>query len=414
MLLDQWLSALLQPNPVSALKAEVAEYANWLKTFEKEPDFCARAYDVLPFNIIVDSQGQFKTIDPEWVIDTEFDADFILFRALFWFAFENKALMRELAKQSGASTIGLFVLQFMDNLANISELVQYVEMEEIIQRQIGQSFRNKSVEYALLQTFDGEPLVERLQPACQISWRDDAGIVDEHNSVFMLWKASVQEQVLSSKAPSVVSGKNILRVDPIATMGIFQFSSIRLFTEDRTLVWELKSAAEIIEASEGLNVSAIRSVEDEDNVSHFIALNEDPHFLFDLKRVSNWQRISKIEITFALIHNQYYDDALAALSGALSEQNVALGRQIGVLDSKQAEIEYLSSKLKNIDQHRQALQAGMHQAQQAHAEHHKNLSESLNAQTARNQRLENDPLIRTVLRAKRALSWLLRKLKLRA
>ena len=406
LLLDKWLSALLEPEPVSALKTQISQYLTWLRRFEKEPDFCSRAYDALPFNIIVDAEGQFNTIDPEWLINTQFDADFVLFRALFWFAFENKALMNALAKQSGAATIGLFVLHFMDNIEHLSELSQYVEMEEVIQRQIGQNFRNKSVEYALLQTFDGEPIIERLQPACQISWSNDAGIVDEHNSVFMLWNASRQEQTLSIQLPALVDEKNILRVDPIASMGIFRFSSIKLLSNDNSSLWALNSTDEIAASAKGLNVSPINREIEKGQVSatHFIALNEDPHFLFDLKEVQHLQSASRIEITFALIHNQYYDNALMTLSRAVSAQNSALSQQISVLDTKQADLEYLASKLKNIDQHRQSLQASMHEANQAHEEHAKNLTQALNAQIERNQQLENNPLIKVILRIRRLVS----------
>jgi SAM-dependent methyltransferase len=402
LLLDKWISALLDANPVDSFNTQVSIYAKWLRTIETEVGFQARAYDLLPFNIIVDQQGHFNSIDPEWVIDADYDAEFIIFRALFWFAFENKALVKPLAKQSGASTIALFILKFMDSVEELNELNKYVEMEEVIQRQIGQHFRNKSVEYALLQTFDGEPAPKRLKPVCQISWSDDAGIVDEHNSVFLVWKSHNQTQTLCVEGPPVLGEKDVLRIDPIADMGIFGFSSMRLLAQDNTVLWELKSSSEIANASQGLNVQPV--LEADQNIGHFIALNDDPHFLFDLKTIPHWQDTSKIELTLSLIHNQYYDNALSSLSHGLSEQNVALGKQIGVLDSKQAEIQYLSSKLANIDQHRQALQAGLHQAKIDHEEHNKNLNDALNLQIERNQQLERDPIIKTVLRCKRLLN----------
>jgi hypothetical protein len=408
LLLDQWLSALLTESPASALKELVTEYSLWLSEFEQKGNLSAQAYDILPFNIIVDESEKtrnFNVIDPEWVIDTEISVDFVLFRALFWFAFENKTLLKELAKQTGLSTISLFVLHYMENLNSHIELADLVTMEEDIQRQIGMNFRNKSIENALLQTFDGEPAVAQpLQPACQVSWSDNAGIVDEHNSVFVTWKASSQEQVLSSTAPSYVENKKLLRVDPIASMGIFKFSSVKLLSKGNTPVWQLNSAAEIAKVSQGLNISVS---EDSNQEAYFTALNEDPHFLFDLDGVSNLATIESMEVTFALLHNQYYDASLATLSNAVSEQNVALFRQVGVLDTKQAEIEYLSSKLENIDQHRQALQAGLHQAQTAHQEHSKNLTQALEAQAERIRQLEGNVFIRALFRAKRLASRLL-------
>jgi len=405
LLLDEWLAALLSDNPPDRLNELVSEYAQWLSRFEKSGDFNTGAYDVLPFNIIIDSKDRsFKIIDPEWIVDAKFGSDFILFRALFWFAFENKALLKQLAKQTGLSTISLFVLRHMDNLDSHEDLAKFVEMEEEIQRQIGMNFRNKSIEYALLQTFDGEPIPQRLQPACQISWSDEAGIVDEHNSVFISWKASTQEQTLSNASPSFVAGKSILRIDPIASMGLFRFSSVKIVAKDDSIIWQLNSAADIIDASEGLNVTP---TQDASGDTFFTALNEDPHFLFDLGDIKNIDSAQTIEVSFALLHNQYYDNSLASLSKAVSEQNVALFRQVGVFHTKQAEIEYLSSRLENIDAHRQALQVSIHQAQKDHEEHAENLTNALNAQIERVRQIESNIVIRNIFRAKRVASRIL-------
>jgi hypothetical protein len=286
----------------------------------------------------------------------------------------------------------------MESVNGHQELSEFVTMEEEIQRQIGMNFRNKSVEYALLQTFDGEPVHQRLQPACQVSWSDNSGIVDEQNSIFILWKVSGKEQLLSHSVPSFVASKSILRIDPIASMGLFKFSSVRLLAQDNSIIWQLNSASEIEKISEHHNISAS---EDEHQQTYFTALNEDPHFRFDLDNVANLETAKTIQVTFALLHDEYYDTSLATLSKAVSEQNIALFRQVGVLDTKQAEIEYLSAKLQNIDQHRQELKAVLHETQTAHQEHSKNLTLALEAQTERLRQLESNVIIRTILRIKR-------------
>lgn len=407
LLLDQWLSALLSNNPANALKQLVTEYSEWLAMLEKDGQFGSQSYDILPFNIIVSeskNSRDFNIIDSEWHVDISFNADFILFRALFWFAFENKALLKEHAKDTGLLTIGLFVMHYMGNIGSPQELAKLVAMEEDIQRQISMNFRNKSIEYALRQTFDGEPVAERLQPACQVSWSDNAGVVDEHNSVFILWKGSTEEQVLTNVAPNFDATKKTLRVDPIASMGLFKFSSIKLLAEDNSIVWQLNSCAEISKVAQGVNVSVSQ---DQNQKSYFTALNDDPHFLFDLSAMVSLDKVDTVEITFALLHDQYYEGSLATLSKAVSEQNIALFQQIGVLDTKQAEIEYLSSKLDNVDQHRQALQAAMHQAQLAHQEHDNNLNQVLEAQAERLRQFEGNVAFKAILRVKGVVSRLL-------
>ncbi len=89
---------------------------------------------------------------------------------------------------------------------------------------------------------------------------------------------------------------------------------------------------------------------------------------------------------------------------------MALFRQIGSLESKQAEIEYLNAKLENIDQHRQDLQRGQHEAHQAHEQHAHNLTVALETQTARVAELENNILIRYYFRGKRVAKRVIKKL----
>ena len=404
LLLDDWLSALLASNPESRLKELIDDYARWLKNLETDGYLESNAYDLLPFNIIVSQQDDnkhFQIIDPEWLVHKEFDSDFILFRALFWFAFENKSLLKKCAQNTGLLTIGLFVLHHMESFNNHEQLIQFVEMEEAIQQQIGMNFRSKSIEYALLQTFDGETANEQLQPACQISWSDKAGNVDERNSIFMQWKPSQEEQTIKSDSPAFVKSKNILRVDPIVSMGLFMFSSLVLKSEDNSIIWQLNSTTEIIDVSNSLNVF---SAQNADHELYFIALNEDPHFLFDLSAIKHLEKITSIEVTFSQLHNQYYDSSLAALSNAVGEQNRALFQQVGILDTKQAEIQTLSAKLDHTEQHRQALHNRVHQIQQAHEEHIQSITSSLEEKTKRIHQLEGNLIVRIALKLKRIIS----------
>jgi len=416
LLLDDWLNALIQEASLKRLNTLINEYSTWLSKLEKNGELDGRAYDVLPFNIIVeqtDSERVFNIIDPEWQIKTKLKRDFILFRALFWFAFENKNLLEPLATNAGLPTIGLFVLHYLtsNNIDDkssssnkISDLSLFVELEESIQKQIGLGFRKRSIEYALQQTFTGDTSKEPVQPACQISWGNDAGSFDEHNSVFIEWSSSSEKQILNNALPTYDQDKTVLRIDPIATMGMFKFTSIKLNDRDGNTLWELSSASEIWDKASCLNLQYSADTE------HFTALNDDPHFLIELTDLDQRNRAHNIELVFALVHNQYYDASLKALSTALSEQNTALFRQIASLDSKQAEIEYLSAKLKNVDNHRQALQRGAYETQQNNEQHTHQLNLALQAQILRVKELENNVLIRYYFRAKRLSKRIIKRL----
>ena len=110
LLIDDWLAAT-EHGQSDALSELVNEYSNWLTGQQEKADFCEFAYDLLPFNILVkEHKGKrdYHMFDTEWQIDESFDAEFILFRALFYFAFENKAALRAYAYSTDISCIGIF------------------------------------------------------------------------------------------------------------------------------------------------------------------------------------------------------------------------------------------------------------------------------------------------------------------
>ena len=422
LLLDQWLSAIVSDEPTSNLEPLISQYAQWLHDLENTGKLNGKAYDILPFNIIVDHHdNEFNIIDPEWDISAKFNSSFILFRALFWFAFENKNLLKTLAKDTGLVTIGLFVLHYLSRNANqqgepskynsINDLKSFVELEELIQREISSEFRSRSVENALLQTFDGEPLAERLQPACQISWGDTKQNFDESNSVFIQWRASTEQQHLRSDTPSFDEDKGVLRIDPIASLGFFKLESIVLSNNKGEIVWQATSSQKIDAQAELKNISYSK------DTGHFIATNEDPHFLINLDQLENRSTVTTVSLSLSLIHNEYYDASLSTLSNALIEQNAALSGQTSSLESKRAEIASLKAKIDNIDQHRQGLQQSVHntqvalnKAQQAHQQHIHTLTIELQTQASRIHEFESVALARHYVRAKRIAKRIIKKL----
>ena len=431
LLLEKWLNALVSDEPTNNLEALISEYASWLNLLEKEGKLNGKTYDALPFNIIVDQhdgEHNFNIIDPEWDINAEFGANFILFRALFWFAFENKKLLTIFAKDTGLATIGLFVSHYLsvnesskgvkDKHQPINDLSSFIELEELIQRQIASEFHNKSVEYALLQTFDGESLTKRLQPACQISWGDVESNFDESNSVFIKWNMNTELQTLNSETPVYQESKSVLRIDPIASLGFFEFASLALSNNKGKTVWQLTSSQEIATQAELVNLSY------SEETGHFIAINDDPHFLFNLEQLENREEVNRITLCLSLVHNEYYDASLSTLSDALIQQGAALSKQTSSLGSVRAELKFLKSNLDDIDQHRQDLQQNIYNAQvtlretrEANQKHVQNLTIELQAQAtvvqtqaARIQEFESIILARYYVRAKRIVKRIAKKL----
>ncbi|MFT7525382.1 MAG: hypothetical protein ACI9LY_000518 [Arenicella sp.] len=399
LLLDEWLSMALH-NDTSGLGTLINEYATWLRSLEQEEKFTDVAYDLLPFNIIVEGEKrdrQFKIIDSEWQLKTQYSADFVLFRALFWFAFENKAILKSIAYTTKLTSIGLFVCHFMDGINTVSDLQEFVELEENIQRQISSNFRKKSVEFALNQLFNSDSLiVQSKQPACQVSWGNSAQVFDEANSVFLNWNKSSQRQSISADL-AAADDLNILRVDPIASTGIFEFSAITLRDQEQNIIWQLESSDDIIANSTHRNLSTVAN---KAQANSFIALNNDPHFLFDLSSVLDLRKIANIELDFALTHDENYDNALATLSHIVNEQNSALVEQANGINEKLAQIEVLQAELINVRNHRAEIKSNLHQTKQATATQIQQLTEHV-------ANLEHAIMMRPLSRVKRLINRLI-------
>lgn len=399
LLLDEWLAAALT-NDVKSLGQLIDEYAIWLKSLETQDDFTDIAYDLLPFNIIVNANSQdreFQIIDSEWQLKTQYKADFVLFRALFWFAFENKAILKPFASSTKLTSIGLFIRHFMGDIEQVSDLQPFVDLEESVQRQIGNNFRTKSVEFALNQLFNSDnSIVKSTQPTCQISWGNKDLTFDEANSVYLDWNKSPQSQTITSEI-NASSSLTTLRVDPIASTGLFHFSEITLRNQSNEIVWQLEGSEAIASGSTSKNLETVAGSGQNNN---FVALNDDPHFLFDLSNVAGLDATSNIELTFSLIHDQHYDNTLATLSHTVNEQNISLVEQANGINEKMAQIEVLQAELNHVSAHRAEIKSILNETQQANTVHTQQMSQHI-------ANLEHAQMMRPLSRAKRLIGRLL-------
>lgn len=403
-LVGDWLNALVQ-NDHRRFAVLLEEYSEWLNEYATQNEFTQTAYDLLPFNILVhERKGQrsYLTIDTEWQINTEFSADFVLFRALFWFAFENRTVLKEFAHQQDIFSLGMFVVNHMPSMHTIDDLEPFIELEERIQTEIDHSFRANAVRHAVLQSFDSGGLEVEGEPYAQLAWSNLHGEVDEKHAKVVNWQKTSEPQSINLAVSSFSANKPILRLDPMASSGAFGLQSLYLFDDQGEVIWSLESATVIDENSES---SGTRLVDD-----HFIALNQDPYFLFDLSKVTGIDRASKLQITLAWHWGTSYSAELDSLSNAVSNQNTAMIQQSHRLNQYRAEIEFKQQRVDDLLGHRRDLTSMLtekdRRAQHLNAEIN-HLKERLHAQHARNDELHGYLLMRPSTRFKRvARRWL--------
>ncbi|MFT5135853.1 MAG: glycosyltransferase involved in cell wall biosynthesis [Arenicella sp.] len=402
LLIEDWIQAVFEKNHPQ-LRELIVEYSEYLHDLAKQDNFTKIAYDLLPFNIVLNERGgarQYQLIDTEWSIEGDFGADFVVFRALFWFAFENKALLKGFAEHNNISSIASFVAQYLPAAGYVEELQKMVELEESLQSQIGNDFRAKSVEHALLQSFDGQSQTRDSALQCQVLWGNADGVMDLESAVFCDWEANDSIQTLSIDLPKYTASKPFLRIDPIDGRGIFSISSLALVDAKNKPIHKLETL-EAVKLKASCNNAKVTK-------TGFVALNADPHLVFDMQSVPQIETATSLVVEIALLHDDHYDTALSTLSDAVGDQNRALLRNQNTLNEYRSELEFTKLRLAEAIEHRSDLNS-MYQEldqkkrQQLHTLNLRviNLSDQLNAQLGRNQEMEAFLMTRPSTRAKR-------------
>jgi glycosyltransferase involved in cell wall biosynthesis len=246
--------------------------------------------------------------------------------------------------------------------------------------------------------------------------------MDEEHAVFASWGHDDEETFLSLKLPTNVHQYSTLRFDPIASKGVFGISSMRILDAEQNVLVDYSCAVEVDKASTLRNV---RFLSDDNNES-FIALNNDPHLLFDFSEIlakTNTVKLKPdtLEVKLSLLHGDWYEPCLAVMTQTVNQQNNALVRQANALDEYRAELDYTNLLLKNVVAHRtdlsemnNALRRDI--AQRNHATHELNLklthlNDQLVAQLGRNQEMEGYLMMRPSTRLKRFLKRSINRLR---
>lgn len=348
LLIDSWLSALLAGDD-QTFTCLVREYYAWLSKLGQAPDDLQGAYDLLPFNVVctgLDS-NTYQAIDPEWRISSQITAEFIVFRALFWLAFENRALMTEFCEQWGFKSIGSFVEHYLGLVTTLSAstgdtIQSFIALEERAQTEISQTFNAKSVQLAMHQDFSASKNNTHPQPVCQITWADENDQFEQARAVHIEWPASSDKQTLRANIRVSDPNKTRLRIDPIDNAGLFEFDSVSLLDANGNTLWGIGSSAEIAQAAELRNVVASART---DSGNAFIALNDDPFFLFDLSELHELNKVAEVRLSVSLSFEPNYHNALNELRDIVARQTASLAALCNKGHETRADIDLLKHQL---------------------------------------------------------------------
>ena len=159
LLVGDWLQALIKQDHRQFDKL-VTEYIDYIAAEKNLEENQSIVFDVTPTKIIVKERGGRRTLEHfangQYFTSTENSlliTDFLLFRALFWFALENNSLLSCYASHKDIPSVGLFILEHMPNVHQEGELAAFAELEQKIQSETINSSHCCNIAHALLQCF---------------------------------------------------------------------------------------------------------------------------------------------------------------------------------------------------------------------------------------------------------------------
>lgn len=340
LLIDQWLQTVLH-NDAKRFEQLVKEYYDWLESIQADEDFNASAYDLLPFNIIVSEEGYFRAIDPEWKVHTDINPSFVLFRALFWFAFENRAMMIDFADTWSFSTLGGFVRHYLNFVSTDQDIHDYIQLEEQIQKNISHEFSAGSIAAAMQHGFSAQVAISSAETVrSEITWADKNDVFDQANTVSKEWRAASSPQELVIAFKTFDGSKRRLRVDPIDNSGVFSIQALSLLDTNERIVWQLDPVSESAVPCQLQNMVTV----DQSNAC-YAALNDDPFFLFDLSEIPQLEQVASVRLSLSLHCDPIFQNALSQLQKLVDEQAQSLLTENNKGHERQADNDILTARL---------------------------------------------------------------------
>jgi len=133
-----WIEALLASN-VEQFSELLRYYYRFIEQRSAD-DANGSLLDALPANIVVDSMGQYHIIDQEWSSGNSVTPEYILFRALFWFGYDNRELINLFCSSKNLHSLKDFVAYGLRvlSISATTLLPGFIAREEALQYEVCQ------------------------------------------------------------------------------------------------------------------------------------------------------------------------------------------------------------------------------------------------------------------------------------
>lgn len=244
---QRWTRLLRLGGGWAAFADAVADYATYLRGTFDEMQAPEALIDSLPGNLI-DVDGRWQRIDCEWVSRIPISVEFILFRGVFYFLNNERAVLQHHLPTTALPGEGRLV----DILAALFDhcgstlhdaLGSYIDCEERIQRQVHIDYVAGDVRRTLYGRLASAPVGARLY------WSSAGEDTTDNNSILLGLDDSDACQTLTFLLPPGLRALRYLKFDPSDIPSIFHLYKLTLTGEnasgERVQLWTAESGRDI-------------------------------------------------------------------------------------------------------------------------------------------------------------------------
>ncbi|CAK8723152.1 2-polyprenyl-3-methyl-5-hydroxy-6-metoxy-1,4-benzoquinol methylase [Candidatus Electrothrix laxa] len=286
LLAELWIDALVMDGRSEKFKQLLHDYYQFLITHLAQAEQPGQFLDLLPFNIILTSNGQYQWFDQEWAVDCEeISADFILFRALLWFGFAHDTHISCAMKAENLTSIAEFI-SFGFQLLSMDEeglLPGFIEQEGRVQHSIDPTQGGDQVRAVLRQPFQQAfKVIQTSQFDAQLFWVTETSPLSGDNCLNVRACLGRERQTLFFPLPDSLKQLKTLRFDPADRPGFFHIHRLTLRqtpadTAESRILWEAvgdEIAQQSIMEHMHYCSSSMRDV--------FFSVGDDPQIIIEL------------------------------------------------------------------------------------------------------------------------------------
>jgi hypothetical protein len=288
LLSSRWICALMDRGNLSEFNGLLKAYYVFLGQYSKQFENSGLLLDLLPFNIVVDNMGRYRTFDLEWESKTDVTPEFIFFRALMWFAFSHSSHLSRCFVAKQLHNIYEFIQYGFDllSLDLQNNLADFIAAEESLQSSINTGQIADPVRTLIMQPFQSVSMMLQSKTFnAQLYWVTEADPLCNENSVLVLAPLGPETQNLFFRLPQSVINLKKLRLDPADRPGFFHIYRVVLKWVDlenqkEKVLWQISGEQ---------NVAAYAILEDIQFCyaamgNLFLSTSDDPKMIFEFPK----------------------------------------------------------------------------------------------------------------------------------